>query len=67
MTYQQLVLTEKLQFAEITRELYGRPKAFINNEPATDEDLAELECRLRAGLERATGEIRNGFVYYKTI
>lgn len=50
------------------RELANeKRKTYINGMLATAEDLMTFEYKLRAGLERATGEISGNCIYYKTI
>ena len=67
MTRETLRMIEKLQLAEIYHEVHaGMRKIYINDVPATEEDVAELQRRLRLGIERATGKICNGAVYYNT-
>lgn len=40
---------------------------YINGEPADDKSLAELERRLRSGIETAVARCHGGNIYYKTI
>ena len=40
---------------------------FINGVFATNEDLRELEMRLRKGSIRATAQCHYGIIYYNTI
>ena len=42
-------------------------RVFINGVFATNEDLHELEKRLRAGSIRATAQCHDGIIYYNTI
>lgn len=39
---------------------------YINGIVATKADIAELERRLRLGVERAFGKCHKGFIYIKT-
>lgn len=42
-------------------------KTYINGILASDEDIAELERRLRLGSEMATGRMCGDCIYYETI
>ncbi len=60
-------LALKLDFAEIEHELNAQKrKTYINGVLANDEDMMAFEYALRNGLVRATGQVRNDGVYYKT-
>ena len=42
-------------------------KIYINGIIATAEDIAELERRMRLGLEKVFGKCYKGIIYYETI
>lgn len=54
------------KFAALCHELKSS-KIYINGILATKEDLAELERKLRLGIEYATAQCHNDAIYYKTV
>jgi hypothetical protein len=64
---QALEVGLKLDFAEIQHELNAdKRQTYINGVPATEEEMLAFEYALRNGRVRATGQVRNDGVYYKT-
>lgn len=64
---QALEVGIKLDFAEIQHDLNAdKRKTYIDGVPATEEEMMAFEYALRNGLVRATGQVRNDGIYYKT-